>query len=66
MISQFFEIQVEDGRVNTYMDLAASLKPRLDAMGGCLFLDRYKSLKLRKGCGRTLYRIHRPRGSCMG
>jgi len=44
MISQFFEIRVKDGRVNTYMYLAASLKPRLDAMGGCLFLDRYKSL----------------------
>ena len=44
MISQFFEIQVKDGHVNTYMDLAASLKPALTAMGGCLFLDRFKSL----------------------
>jgi heme-degrading monooxygenase HmoA len=26
------------------MDLAASLRPTLTAMGGCLFLDRYKSL----------------------
>jgi heme-degrading monooxygenase HmoA len=27
-----------------YMDLAASLKPALNAMGGCLFIDRFKSL----------------------
>jgi len=26
------------------MDLAASLKPELTAMGGCLFIDRFKSL----------------------
>lgn len=44
MISQFFEIQVKDGHVDTYMDLAASLKPSLEAMGGCLFIDRFKSL----------------------
>lgn len=44
MISQFFEIQVKPGRVDTYMDLAASLGPALDAMGGCLFIDRYRSL----------------------
>ena len=44
MISQFFEIKVKDGHINTYMELAASLKPTLDAMGGCLFIDRFKSL----------------------
>jgi heme-degrading monooxygenase HmoA len=44
MISQFFEVQARDGHVNTYMDLAASLRPALDAMGGCLFIDRFKSL----------------------
>jgi heme-degrading monooxygenase HmoA len=44
MISQFFEIQVKDGHVDTYMNLAASLKPSLEAMGGCLFIDRFKSL----------------------
>jgi heme-degrading monooxygenase HmoA len=44
MISQFFEVLIKDGRVNTYMDLAASLKPALTAMGGCLFIDRFKSL----------------------
>jgi len=44
VISQFFEVQIKDGHVNTYMDLAASLKPALVAMGGCLFIDRFKSL----------------------
>jgi heme-degrading monooxygenase HmoA len=44
MISQFFEVQIKDGFVSRYMDLAASLKPALTAMGGCLFIDRFKSL----------------------
>ncbi|GKQ49211.1 antibiotic biosynthesis monooxygenase [Bradyrhizobium sp. Ce-3] len=44
MISQFFEVQIKDGHVNRYMDLAASLKPALNAMGGCLFIDRFESL----------------------
>src|SRR3954467_103936 len=44
MISQFFEVQIKEGQVNRYLDLAASLKPSLEAMGGCLFLDRFKSL----------------------
>src|SRR3954463_14393876 len=44
MISQFFEVQIKDGQVNRYLDLAASLKPSLEAMGGCLFIDRFKSL----------------------
>ena len=45
MISQFFEIQIAPGQERQYLDLAASLKPKLDAMGGCLFLDRYRSLR---------------------
>ncbi len=44
MISQFFEVQIKEGQVNRYLDLAASLRPSLDAMGGCLFIDRFKSL----------------------
>ena len=44
MISQFFEVQVKDGQANRYLDLAAALKPSLEAMGGCLFIDRFKSL----------------------
>src|SRR3954462_14589505 len=44
MISQFFEVQVKEGQIDCYLDLAASLKPSLEAMGGCLFIDRFKSL----------------------
>ena len=44
MISQFFEVQIKEGHANRYLDLAAALKPELVAMGGCLFIDRFKSL----------------------
>lgn len=44
MISQFFEVQIRAGHRDQYLDLAASLKPALMAMGGCLFIDRFKSL----------------------
>src|SRR3954462_12739511 len=44
MIAQFFEVQIKEGQVDRYLDLAASLKPSLEAMGGCLFIDRFRSL----------------------
>jgi heme-degrading monooxygenase HmoA len=44
MLSLFFEVEIKPGRVDQYLNLAASLKPELEAMGGCLFLDRFKSL----------------------
>jgi len=44
MIAQFFEVQIKEGQINCYLDLAASLKPALEAMGGCIFIDRFKSL----------------------
>ena len=44
MIGLFFEVQTRPGHRDQYLDLAASLKPELDAMGGCLFIDRFKSL----------------------
>jgi heme-degrading monooxygenase HmoA len=44
MISLFFEVQIKEEQINRYLDLAASLRPSLDAMGGCVFLDRFKSL----------------------
>jgi heme-degrading monooxygenase HmoA len=47
MISQFFEVQIKEGQINRYLDLAASLKPSLEAMGGCLFIDRFRSLNRR-------------------
>src|SRR4051812_2429870 len=44
MIGLFFEVQTRPGYRDQYLDLAASLKPELEAMGGCLFIDRFRSL----------------------
>jgi heme-degrading monooxygenase HmoA len=44
MMSLFFEVEIKPGHTDQYLNLAASLKPELEAMGGCLFLDRFKSL----------------------
>ena len=44
MIGLFFEVQTNPGHRDQYLDLAASLRPSLDAMGGCLFIDRFRSL----------------------
>ncbi len=43
MIALFFEVTPKVGEENRYLDIAASLKPALEANGGVLFLDRYKS-----------------------
>jgi heme-degrading monooxygenase HmoA len=44
MLSLFFEVEIKTGHTDQYLNLAASLKSELEAMGGCLFLDRFKSL----------------------
>jgi heme-degrading monooxygenase HmoA len=44
MIALFFEVQTRPGHRDQYLGLAASLKPDLAAMGGCLFIDRFQSL----------------------
>jgi heme-degrading monooxygenase HmoA len=44
MISLFFEVEIKAGHTDHYLDLAASLKPELMTMGGCLFIDRFRSL----------------------
>jgi heme-degrading monooxygenase HmoA len=44
MIGLFFEVQSREGHQDQYLNLAASLRPALDAIGGCLFIDRFKSL----------------------
>ncbi|MGC2777904.1 MAG: antibiotic biosynthesis monooxygenase family protein [Bradyrhizobium sp.] len=44
MMSLFFEVEVKPGRLDQYLQLAAALRPELDALGGCLFLDRFRSL----------------------
>jgi heme-degrading monooxygenase HmoA len=44
MIAQFFEVETKPGHRDQYLELAASLRPALDAMGGCLFIDRFQSV----------------------
>ena len=44
MIGLFFEVQTKPGHRDQYLGLAASLKPDLEAIGGCLFIDRFRSL----------------------
>jgi len=44
MIALFFEVQTRPGHRDQYLTLAASLRPELDAIGGCLFIDRFSSL----------------------
>lgn len=44
MIGLFFEVQTKPGHRQQYLDLAASLKPELEALGGCLYIERFRSL----------------------
>ena len=44
MLALFFEVQPKPERLQEYLDTAAKLKPELDAVGGCLFIERFKSL----------------------
>ena len=44
MIGLFFEVETKPGHRDQYLDLAASLKPDLEAIGGCRFIDRFRSL----------------------
>lgn len=44
MIALFFEVTPKPGEETRYLDIAAGLKPELEASGGVIFLDRYKSL----------------------
>ncbi|MDX2159506.1 MAG: antibiotic biosynthesis monooxygenase [Hyphomicrobiaceae bacterium] len=43
MIALFFEVTPKAGEETRYLDIAGSLRPALEASGGVLFLDRYKS-----------------------
>jgi heme-degrading monooxygenase HmoA len=44
MIALFFEVTPAAGQEARYLDMAASLRPALEANGGVLYLDRYRSL----------------------
>jgi heme-degrading monooxygenase HmoA len=45
MIALFFEVSPRIGQFDRYLAMAAALKPQLDALGGCLFIDRFRSLQ---------------------
>lgn len=44
MLLLLFEVVPRAGHVDEYLEIAARLRRALDAMGGCLFIDRYRSL----------------------
>ena len=44
MIALFFEVTPRPGQDDRYLQIAASLKPELEANGGVVFLDRCRSL----------------------
>jgi len=44
MIGLFFEVQTRPGHRDQYLELAAALRPALDKSGGCVFIDRFRSL----------------------
>ena len=45
MIALFFEVTPRPGQRERYLAMAAALRPDLDALGGCLFIDRFRSLQ---------------------
>lgn len=44
MHALFFEVVPKPGHMDSYFQVAAALKPAVEASGGLLFLDRYMSL----------------------
>jgi heme-degrading monooxygenase HmoA len=44
MLVLLFEVTPRAEHVDEYLATAAELRPALDALGGCLFIDRYRSL----------------------
>ena len=45
MLALFFEVTPKPGAIDRYLAMAAALKPKLDASGGCLFIDRFRNLE---------------------
>lgn len=39
-----FDVKPADNAVQQYLDIAAGLRPALEAQGGCLFIDRFRDL----------------------
>lgn len=44
MIAVIFEVEPADGRRTAYLDIAARLKPELEAIDGFLSVERFESL----------------------
>lgn len=44
MIGLFFEVTPRPGEESRYLEIAAALRPVLEASGGILYLDRFRSL----------------------
>lgn len=44
MLALFFEVCPKPGRMDAYLSMAATMKPLLEQAGGCLFIDRFRSL----------------------
>jgi heme-degrading monooxygenase HmoA len=44
MIAVIFEVWPADGRKQTYLDIAAELKPELERIDGFLSIERFQSL----------------------
>ena len=44
MIAIIFEVEPHDGKKQTYMDLAASLRPELEKIDGFISVERFQSL----------------------
>ena len=44
MIAVIFEVEPREGRRQAYLDIAAELKPRLEAIDGFVSVERFESL----------------------
>ena len=44
MIAVIFEVEPRDGMLEPYLDLAASLRPELEAIDGFISVERFSSL----------------------
>jgi heme-degrading monooxygenase HmoA len=44
MIAIIFEVQPSEGNMQTYLDIAAALKPQLEKIDGFISIERFQSL----------------------
>ena len=44
MIAVIFEVSPAEGQTGTYLDLAAALRPELEAIDGFVSIERFESL----------------------